>query len=486
MDKFQALKKYFGYDAFRGGQEKIIDGILQGRDVLAVMPTGAGKSLCYQVPAMLLPGITLVISPLIALMKDQVAALEKAGIPAIFLNSSLDSEGFFAALRSIRSGRSRLVYVSPERLNVPAFVELCRSVRVSLVAVDEAHCISQWGNDFRPNYMRIAGFVEQLPERPVVGAFTATATPKVRSDIRQNLRLRSPVEVTLTFDRPNLYFAVSTPQSREGYLRRLIREREGRSGIVYCATRKTVESVCAMLEDFGIAAGMYHAGLSPEKRSQSQEDFLSDRVPVMVATNAFGMGIDKPNVSYVIHYNMPKTIEAYYQEAGRAGRNGEPADCILLYSGQDVHTQKWLIEHSEPNPALSEEMQQEVRRLDYERLQRMTAYATGSGCLRQSILNYFGERSVGACGRCSNCLRALREREEAEAKKPLPAVPPPAKKPNTVDASAYVPGAAAVWNGLAVTIVGRSGDIAELFLPDGTRRRVSLTVALDRGMIDLR
>lgn len=410
-EKYRVLKEAFGYDAFRDGQEPIIDGILSRRDVLAVMPTGAGKSVCYQVPALLFPGVTLVISPLISLMKDQVSSLEKSGIPAAYINSSLDQERFVATLRGIRSGKYKLIYIAPERLTVPAFVEMCCSIDVAFVAVDEAHCISQWGHDFRPDYMRIAGFLAQLPQRPVVGAFTATATPRVRSDIRENLQLVSPLEITLTFNRPNLYFAVKSVKDREAYLRKLIRDRKDQSGIVYCATRKTVETICRMLNDFNIPAGMYHAGLSPEKRNQSQEDFLYDRVPVMVATNAFGMGIDKSNVSYVIHYNMPKTLEAYYQEAGRAGRDGEPADCVLLYSGQDVHTQKWFIEHSEPNPALTEAQQEEVRERDYARLARMAGYCSTSGCLREYILNYFGEKTKEYCGNCSNCLGKVQAKE---------------------------------------------------------------------------
>ena len=415
VNKYDILKQYYGYDDFREGQADVIDSILAGRDVLGVMPTGAGKSVCYQVPAMLLPGITLVISPLISLMKDQVLTLVKAGYPAAYINSSLTYPQYLEVLRRLEMGRYKLVYLAPERLAAPGFRELAVRLDISFLAVDEAHCISQWGQDFRPDYLRIEEFVSSLPHRPVMGAFTATATRRVKEDIRSSLKLRQPFEITTGFNRPNLYFGVRSGGGlRDVHLLEEIERHQGRPGIVYCATRKNVEKVCALLQERGYAAAMYPAGLEPEQRSRSQEDFLFDRAAIMVATNAFGMGIDKADVGYVIHYNMPKSIEAYYQEAGRAGRDGEKADCILLYSAQDVYTQRFLIENAEPNPALSEEEQQEARERDYERLWKMRDYAENRGCLRAAILRYFGERTSGGCGNCSNCRKAQ------EAPTPLP------------------------------------------------------------------
>ena len=356
MDEREVLKRYFGYDAFRPGQGEVVRALLEGRDALCVMPTGAGKSLCYQVPALLLSGVTLVVSPLISLMKDQVAALNQAGVRAAYLNSSLTPRQFALALENARQGLYRVIYVAPERLETPAFQDLCREIAVPLVAVDEAHCVSQWGQDFRPSYLRIRDFVESLPARPVLGAFTATATPEVRDDIRDLLGLQDPFCVATGFDRPNLRFAVENVPQREktNALLRLLREQKGRSGIVYCLARRTVEEVCEALRARGIAATRYHAGLSDAERRQNQDDFLYDRAEVMVATNAFGMGIDKSNVAFVIHYNMPKNLESYYQEAGRAGRDGSNAVCTLLYSGQDVRLNAFLIEKEEENPLLTE------------------------------------------------------------------------------------------------------------------------------------
>ncbi len=322
MTKEEALKTYYGYDAFRGGQEAVIDALLSGRDALAIMPTGAGKSVCYQIPALLLPGITLVVSPLVSLMRDQVTQLVQMGIPAAFLNSSLTFRQYLLALDRAREGRYKIIYVAPERLETEGFQSFVREADVSLVAVDEAHCISQWGQDFRPSYLNIPAFVEGLPRRPPVGAFTATATPDVKADIRRLLDLRDPLELTTGFDRENLYFEVQQPSDKRAALLELVKNRPGKCGIVYCATRKTVEEVCDFLRQRGVSAARYHAGLDPEERQRNQEDFLYDRVQVMVATNAFGMGIDKSDVRYVIHYNMPKDMESYYQEAGRAGRDG--------------------------------------------------------------------------------------------------------------------------------------------------------------------
>ena len=407
MDKkHQVLKQVFGHDEFRGGQEPVIDALLSGRDALCIMPTGAGKSTCYQIPALLLPGVTVIVSPLISLMKDQVTALVQAGVPAAFLNSSLTPGQCRTVLSRLSEGRYKLIYVAPERLAVPSFLEACKTLTVSLVAVDEAHCVSQWGQDFRPSYLKITDFIEELSQyqsRPAVGAFTATATGTVRDDIARLLKLRDPFSITTGFDRPNLYFGVIQPENKNDTLLSLIEARRERTGIVYCATRKTVEEVCSLLTDAGCAATRYHAGLTEEERRVNQEAFVYDEKRVMVATNAFGMGIDKSDVNYVIHYNMPKNIESYYQEAGRAGRDGSPASCILLYSPQDVFTARFLIENGEPNPDLDEQTQAKLRERDYERLQDMKRYATSEGCLRAFILRYFGEKTEDECGNCSVC-----------------------------------------------------------------------------------
>ena len=428
MDKQQVLRHYFGHDGFRPGQEKMVDALLSGRDALGVMPTGAGKSMCYQVPALMLEGITLVISPLISLMADQVAALKSAGVPAAYLNSTLTPRQMDLALERAWQGAYKIIYVAPERLETASFLRFAKGVKIALLAVDEAHCISQWGQDFRPVYLRIADFVEQLPIRPVIGAFTATATQRVREDIIRHLHLVNPETTTTGFDRPNLYFEVircGAGRNRDNALQDVLRGKEGLSGIVYCATRKAVEDVCDKLNGAGFAASRYHAGLSDEERKQNQEDFQYDRVQVMVATNAFGMGIDKSNVRFVIHYNMPKSMEAYYQEAGRAGRDGEPSECILLFMKQDIVTSKWLINNSEPNEALSAAEQAEVRRLDLQRLQSMIDYCTLDRCLRAFILRYFGERDATDCGDCGHCTGGRYgeavQAEKASRRKSLPA-----------------------------------------------------------------
>ena len=403
MTKQEALKKYFGHTAFRPGQETIIDRLLQGRDVLAVMPTGAGKSACYQIPALLLPGITLVISPLISLMTDQVNALIQAGVRAAYINSSLTAGQYRRVLSLAAAGTYKIIYVAPERLDTEGFAEVFSGTPISLLAVDEAHCVSQWGQDFRPSYLKIAEFAAKLPVRPVIGAFTATATGAVKQDICHLLNLRDPFSITTGFDRPNLYFGVQTPRDKEAELLRLLGEYKEQSGIIYCSTRKAVEEVCTLLNEHGFAATRYHAGLPDEERRRNQDEFVYDRKSIMVATNAFGMGIDKSNVSFVIHYNMPKNLESYYQEAGRAGRDGSPADCILLYSPGDVRTAQFLLEHAEPNPDLSEEEQESLRAKDRERLKYMTFYCTTSECLRAFILRYFGEDAPPFCGNCSGC-----------------------------------------------------------------------------------
>ena len=401
----EILKQYFGYDSFRPGQDELVQAILSGRDTLGIMPTGAGKSICYQVPALALPGLTLVVSPLISLMKDQVGALNEAGVPAACINSAMSFEEMRDALYFAGRGQYKLLYIAPERLTAPFFLDFARRVPISMVTVDEAHCISQWGQDFRPSYLKILDFLAALPQRPLVSAFTATATAEVRDDIIRALGLEEPFVITTGFDRPNLYFAVEKPSSKPSALLAHLMQRRDKSGIVYCSTRKTVEEVCDMLLSRGLPATRYHAGLDPEERLANQDDFLYDRKTVMVATNAFGMGIDKSNVSFVIHYNMPKNMESYYQEAGRAGRDGEAADCILLYNGQDVRTAEFLIEHSHENEdeSMDEKTRRQLIERDMERLKQMTFYATTTDCLRRYILNYFGEKAPLCCGHCGNC-----------------------------------------------------------------------------------
>ena len=402
-EKEELLKQIFGHGAFRAGQEELIDALLSGRDVLGVMPTGAGKSVCYQIPALLLPGITLVVSPLISLMKDQVAALRQAGVAAAYINSSLNAAQYREVLRRARNGAYKIIYVAPERLSTEGFLAFAESAELSLLAVDEAHCVSQWGQDFRPSYLKIAEFCAALPKRPTVGAFTATATDEVKQDIVKLLALREPLELTTGFDRPNLFFSVETPKSKDAWLNAFVAERSEQSGVVYCATRKNVEKVCESLKRQGVAATRYHAGLDDAERRANQEDFLYDRARVMVATNAFGMGIDKSNVSYVVHYNMPKNIESYYQEAGRAGRDGSRAECVLLYAPKDVRTARFLIENSEDNEALTEEERAAIRERDLARLVKMAGYGKTSDCLRRYILQYFGETAPLHCGSCGNC-----------------------------------------------------------------------------------
>ena len=412
------LKRCFGYDSFRPNQEQIVDALLDGRDVLAVMPTGAGKSVCYQVPALCLAerakaqgqvGFTLVVSPLISLMADQVRSLNAAGISAAFVNSSLSSAEQNVALEGAAQGAYVLLYVAPERLETPQFTRFCAACPPAMVAVDEAHCISQWGQDFRPSYTHISDFVEGLLVRPVLCAFTATATKAVRADIAHALNLRDPLRVTASFDRPNLHFAVrratsSGAKGKDAQLMNICREHAGQSGIVYCTSRRAVEQVCDKLQDEGFSATRYHAGLTPEERAANQDDFVYDRVQIIVATNAFGMGIDKSNVSFVVHYNMPLDLESYYQEAGRAGRDGEPADCTLLYAPKDVHTCEFLLNNSFDDATdLDASLRERLRARAKDRLKMMTFYSTTTDCLRQFILRYFDESAPGFCGNCSNC-----------------------------------------------------------------------------------
>ena len=419
MDKFSVLQQYFGHSSFRPGQEQVVDAIVSGQDVLGVMPTGAGKSVCYQVPAMLMPGLTLVISPLISLMQDQVAALEEEGVHAACLNSALPEGLYSTILRAALEGDYKILYVAPERLLTDSFLYLAMHARIAFVAVDEAHCVSQWGQDFRPSYLKIAEFISRLPYRPVIGAFTATATEQVKQDIIALLQLNQPFTLTTGFDRPNLYFGVARPRDKERYIEEYILDHRDRSGIVYCATRKSVESVCKELRSVGISATRYHAGLTPEERSKNQEDFVYDRKRVMVATNAFGMGIDKSNVSFVLHYNMPKNLENYYQEAGRAGRDGERAECILLFSLGDVQTAKYFIQNSHDNDELTPEQAEAAARRDRERLDVMVGYCKTTRCLRSYLLDYFGEHHTGGCGNCSNCLTNFETVDMTEAAKAI-------------------------------------------------------------------
>ena len=403
MDKYKVLQEYFGYSSFRGGQEYLIDAALSGRDVIGIMPTGGGKSLCYQIPAIMFPGVAIVISPLISLMKDQVMSLSEAGVSVAYLNSTQTLEEQRIVYNDLRMCKYKLLYIAPERLQTGSFLEIAKSLPISFVAVDEAHCISQWGNDFRPSYLQISDFIDSLSDRPIVMAFTATATERVRLDIEKKLKLSDPMRVITGFDRPNLKFTVETPTSKSRELIKIVKTRENKSGIVYCSTRKNVEKVCDMLKAEGILATRYHAGLSDSERRENQEDFVYDRKAVMVATNAFGMGIDKSNVSYVVHYDMPLSLEAYYQEAGRAGRDGEAAECILLYSPSDIYTAKSLIQSTDQNINLSTTEIDEIRKEDMNRLQQMIQYCKTTECLRTYILRYFGQESDSRCDNCGNC-----------------------------------------------------------------------------------
>ena len=414
----EALKAVFGYDSFRPGQEAVINAVLEGRDILAVMPTGAGKSLCYQVPAMLLSGITLVISPLISLMQDQVKALNEAGVDAAFINSSLSEKEMHDTFKNASKGQYKIIYVAPERLMSEGFVRLAKGVEISMITVDEAHCISQWGQDFRPSYMDIAEFINILDKRPIISAFTATATQNVREDIICSLGLSDPYFLVTGFDRENLFFQVDKPQNKERFILDFIERHRGESGIIYCATRKNVDSLYTLLRKQHISVGKYHAGMSNEERKQMQNDFVFDYTSIVIATNAFGMGIDKSNVRFVIHYNMPSSMENYYQEAGRAGRDGLNSECILLFSPQDIIINRFLLEHKDfsdidPIDAMT------IRERDIKRLQIMEGYCYTTECLRNYILKYFGEDPKKPCDDCGNCLRQFETLDMTEEAKKI-------------------------------------------------------------------
>ena len=404
MTTKEILKKYFGYDSFREGQEEVINEILKGRDVLAIMPTGAGKSLCYEIPALMMDGITIIISPLISLMQDQVTALKDLGITATYINSSLSDFEIGSILNDIKNDKYKIVYVAPERLENQSFIDFMANIKIAMVTVDEAHCISQWGQDFRPSYLKITSFINSLDKRPILSAFTATANQEVKDDMLCMLRLENPYVIVTGFDRKNLYYSVEklNIKGKNEYIVNYIKEHPNDSGIIYCATRNNVDEVCELLKTFNVRVTKYHAGLSNEERKKNQEDFIFDICPIIVATNAFGMGIDKSNVRFVIHYNMPQSMENYYQEAGRAGRDGEDSNCILLFSPQDVMINKFLLERKDFNNASYEEIEL-IKGRDLKRLRAMEYYCKITACLRNFILEYFGEKVSRPCGNCQNC-----------------------------------------------------------------------------------
>lgn len=413
-EKTSLLKETFGYDSFRPGQEELIDAILAGQDVVGVMPTGGGKSICYQLPALMMPGITLVISPLISLMIDQVQALVQLGVPGAYLNSALNQKQLSRALDNACQGRYKIIYLAPERLKSAGIRRLTECQPVSMICVDEAHCVSQWGPDFRPSYLEIPEFLHTLPVRPVVAAFTATATPRVRRDLVEKLELKNPHSVVTSFDRPNLYFQVQEPKDKFEALRTFLFQHRGQSGIIYCLTRKEVENVHERLCETGYDSVRYHAGLELEERNQSQDEFISGRKKLIVATNAFGMGIDKSDVDFVVHYSMPRDLESYYQEAGRAGRDGRPAECLLLYSERDVQINQFMIDRAPDKEDVDDKTRTFLRNQENLRLAHMKRYATTGECLGNALLAYFGEIRTEPCGHCANCHAELMAQRIAE------------------------------------------------------------------------
>ena len=408
MNAKDMLKVYFGYDAFKEGQEEIINTIMAGQDALAIMPTGAGKSLCYQLPALMLPGISIIISPLISLMQDQVKALNEAGISAVFINSSLSDSQISQTLSAAAQGTYKIIYVAPERLGSWEFNDFAQDADISMVTVDEAHCISQWGQDFRPSYLKIIDFVNRLRKRPILSAFTATATEDVKNDIACILNLKNPNIIVTGFDRENLYYRVESNRRKDDFVVEYIEKHPDESGIIYCATRKNVDAIHELLIKRGIPVTKYHAGIDNDTRKKNQDDFIYERASVIVATNAFGMGIDKSNVRYVIHYNMPQSMENYYQEAGRGGRDGEPSQCVLLFSAQDIMINKFLLERKDFSEVAPENIEL-IQQRDIRRLQVMEGYCRTTSCLRNYILDYFGEKTGAPCDNCGNCHREYRE-----------------------------------------------------------------------------
>lgn len=400
--KEEILKKYFDYTEFRTGQQELIEQLLAGGSVLAVMPTGAGKSICYQIPALLMDGLTIVISPLISLMKDQVRSLKERGIEAAYLSSSMSKQEYGAAVYAVHNNKCKLLYVSPERLQNEQFRAFVGEQKVALVVVDEAHCLVRWGESFRPAYLEIKPFIDSLEQRPLVAAFTATATPAIRKEIKEYLELEQPLELVTGFDRPNLYFGVEKPMVKRRFLRSWLPKQSG-CGIIYCATQRQTEDVYNDLNAWGYTAGRYHAGLSMEERQRNQNAFIKNEVQFMVATNAFGMGIDKPDVRSVLHYTLPLDVESYYQEAGRGGRDGLPAECILLFERRDVMQMRQLLEYSCEQREGSKEDKKIWLTNGYQRLRDIEGYCFIKGCLRKYLLDYFGQNAGDYCGNCSNC-----------------------------------------------------------------------------------